>query len=95
MRLPEMLIKMSDIESAKKLFGTGVARWYIFVPKIQILEYGGPWNGKCWYMPFGIFYANLVYVFNGHLLVVIWYSFCLFGIFNGHLVYLTAIWYSS
>jgi hypothetical protein len=40
-----------------------VAKWYIFIPKIPIWAcFGGPWNGKCWYMllPFGILYGHLV-----------------------------------
>jgi hypothetical protein len=48
-----------------------VARWFIFKPKIPIwVNFGGPWNGKCWYMyfmtirntsrPFGIIYGRLV-----------------------------------
>jgi hypothetical protein len=40
-----------------------VARWFVFKPKIAIwVNFGGPWNGKCWYLllPFGIFYGNLV-----------------------------------
>jgi hypothetical protein len=29
----------------------GVARWFIFKPKIQIWVYfGGPWNGKGWHI---------------------------------------------
>jgi hypothetical protein len=29
----------------------GVARWFIFKPKIPIwLNYGGLWYGKCWYV---------------------------------------------
>jgi hypothetical protein len=29
----------------------GVARWFIFKPKIQIwMHVGGPWNVKCWYI---------------------------------------------
>jgi hypothetical protein len=40
------------------------ARWYSFKPKIPIeINFGGPWNGKCWYnlCPFGICYGHLVY----------------------------------
>jgi hypothetical protein len=65
-----------------------VASWYSFIQKIPIwvCYFGGPWNGKCWYM----------YVFYGHLeyflamrytyflplgyFVVIWYIFLRFGI---------------
>jgi hypothetical protein len=35
---------------------SGVARWYIFKPKIQILvNFRGSCNGRCWYIifPFG------------------------------------------
>jgi hypothetical protein len=44
---------------------TGVARWYIFKPKIPIwVNLGGPWNGKGWYIVriFGICYGHLVHV---------------------------------
>jgi hypothetical protein len=37
---------------------------FIFEPKIPIwVDFGGPWNGKCWYIlwPFGIFYCHLLY----------------------------------
>jgi hypothetical protein len=47
-----------------------VARWFIFVPKISIwVNFGGPWNGKYWYIlfpfwnilrPFVIIYGHLV-----------------------------------
>jgi hypothetical protein len=50
--------------------GTRVARWFVFKPKIQIwVNYGAPWNEKklvyymaLWniFLPFGIFYGNLV-----------------------------------
>jgi hypothetical protein len=30
---------------------TRVARWFIFKPNIPIwVNFGGPWNGKCWYI---------------------------------------------
>jgi hypothetical protein len=41
-----------------------VARWHVLKPKIPIwINFGGPWNGKCWYIlwPYGIHYSNLVY----------------------------------
>jgi hypothetical protein len=40
-----------------------VARWFILRPKIPIsIHFGGPWNGKCWYIlwQFGIIYDHLV-----------------------------------
>jgi hypothetical protein len=48
-----------------------------FKTKIPIWVYfGGPWNGKCWYIlrPFGIIYDHSVYV-------IYWYSLWSFGIF--------------
>jgi hypothetical protein len=53
-----------------------VARWFILIPKIPIwVNFGGPWNGKCWYVfwPFGIFYGHLVqfmavWYMSGHLI---------------------------
>jgi hypothetical protein len=47
-----------------------VARRYIFVPKLPIwVNFGGPWNGKCWHIfcPIGIFNGYLIYF------RVIWY----------------------
>jgi hypothetical protein len=51
------------------LVSARVARWFSFVPKIQIWVYfGRPWNGKSWYIlwpfwifngRFGIYYDNL------------------------------------
>jgi hypothetical protein len=41
-----------------------VARWYILKPQIPLwVNFGGPWNGKCWYIlwPFGIFHGRLVH----------------------------------
>jgi hypothetical protein len=49
-----------------------VARWFILRPKIPIWVYfGGPWNGKCWYIlrSFDIIYDNLVKY------MAVWYSF--------------------
>jgi hypothetical protein len=46
-----------------------VARWYIFKPKIPIwVNFGGPWNGKYWYIlcTFGIYYCHFVFF------IVIW-----------------------
>jgi hypothetical protein len=40
-----------------------VARWFIFKPKIPVwVNFGGPWNGKYWYMlwTFGIVCGHLV-----------------------------------
>jgi hypothetical protein len=54
-----------------------VARWFIFKPKIPIWVYfGGPWNGKCWYIlwPFCIIYDHLVKY------MAVWYSMWSFGI---------------
>jgi hypothetical protein len=56
----------------------GVARWYIFKPKIAVwVNFGGPWNGKGWFIllysmrnilrPFGIFYGHLVGIFFSFL----------------------------
>jgi hypothetical protein len=59
-----------------------VARWFTFIPKIPVwVNFGGPWNGKCWYIlwPFGIFTA-------------LWYNLWSFGIVCGKLVYLTLVW---
>jgi hypothetical protein len=62
---------------------TRIARWYIVKPKIPIwVNFGGPWNGKGWYIlwPFGIlrsfviFYGDLVFQLQ-------------FGIFSPILVY--------
>jgi hypothetical protein len=65
----------------------GGARWFTSKPKILIwVNFGGPWNRKCWYSlcPYGIFYGQLVYVTYGRLVwfVVIWYSFSQFGMFG-------------
>jgi hypothetical protein len=60
------------------------------IPKIPTRVYfGGPWNGKCWYilLTFGIFYGHLVYF------MAIWYILCPLGIFYGHLVYFMPIGY--
>jgi hypothetical protein len=39
------------MEKDGESIGTTVARWYIFVPEIPIWVYfGGPWNGKGWYV---------------------------------------------
>jgi hypothetical protein len=43
---------------------TRVARWFVFKPKIPLwVNFGGPYNGKCWYIlwSFGIFNGHLVY----------------------------------
>jgi hypothetical protein len=55
-------------------FGAGLraARWYI-VPKIPIwVNFGGPCNGRCWYIswPFGLFTAIWYKYF-----MVVWYIF--------------------
>jgi hypothetical protein len=55
-------------------FGTGVARWHIFKPKIPIwVNFGGTCNGRCLYTYF----------------MSIWSIFWPFGILCGHLVYFT------
>jgi hypothetical protein len=49
----------------------------ILRPKIPIWVYfGGPWNGKCWYIlwPFGIIYDHLVNY------MAVWYCMWSFGI---------------
>jgi hypothetical protein len=56
----------------------GVARWFLFKPKIPIwVNFGEVWNGKCLYIlwPFGIFYRHLGYF------MTIWYILCSFGTF--------------
>jgi hypothetical protein len=62
---------------------TRVARRYFFKPKIPIwVNFGGPWNGKCWSIlwPFGIYYGNSVYF------MAIWWVSC-------NLVYFPLFWY--
>jgi hypothetical protein len=62
---------------------TRVARWFFLRSKIPIWVYfGGPCNGKCWFMsifynlcPFVIIYVHLV------LCMADWCSLCSFGIF--------------
>jgi hypothetical protein len=52
---------------------TGVARWFISIPKIPgLIYFGVSLNGKCWYilLPFGIFYFPLAYFMAD------WYSLC-------------------
>jgi hypothetical protein len=41
-----------------------------------LVNFGGPWNGNCWYIlcPFGIYYGHLVYF------IAILYIFPRFGI---------------
>jgi hypothetical protein len=44
-------------------FGSRVARWFIFEPKIPIwINFGRSWNEKCWHIswPFRIVYGHLV-----------------------------------
>jgi hypothetical protein len=46
-----------------RIFWNIFARWYIFIPDIPIWVYfGGPWNGKCWYVlwPFWNYYGHWV-----------------------------------
>jgi hypothetical protein len=81
-------------------WGSGVARWYIFKPKIPIwVNFGGPLNGKCWFIlrPFGIFNARPLGKFYGHLVYFTAMSNILiylhpFGIFYGIVM---VIWYIS
>jgi hypothetical protein len=69
---------------------SGVARWFIFMPKMK-----NPNLGKfCRILQckmFSIFYG----LSDGHLayLTAIWYFLWPFGIFCGHLVFSVAIWY--
>jgi hypothetical protein len=61
----------------------GVARWFIFKPKIPIwVIFGGPWTGKCLYILwlFGIFYGHLGYVMTIGYIVFIWYILSGLGI---------------
>jgi hypothetical protein len=54
-----------------------------FKPNIPIwVNFGGPWNGKCWYIlwPFGINNNHLVYLRPFGSLEVNWYIFPCFGI---------------
>jgi hypothetical protein len=62
-----------------RLPGNRVARWFICILKIQIWVYfGGPLNGKCWYIlwPSGNFNSYFVYF------VIIWYISSRFGKLN-------------
>jgi hypothetical protein len=60
---------------------SGVARWFIFRPKIVIwVHFGGSCNGRrCWCIlwPFGLFYGHLIYFMDlwYRYFVVIWYFF--------------------
>jgi hypothetical protein len=50
-----------------------VARRLIFKPNIpNWVNFGGPWNGKYWYIlcPFGIYYGHLEYFMA--ILVIKW-----------------------
>jgi hypothetical protein len=39
------------IPGKKVALQTRVARWFVFKPKIPIwVKFGGPWNGKGWYI---------------------------------------------
>jgi hypothetical protein len=57
--------KTSGLSTREKLRrAQGCQMWYIFKPKFQIwVDFGGPWNGKRWYIlcPFGYYYGHLVY----------------------------------
>jgi hypothetical protein len=57
----------------------GVARWYIFKPKIPLwVNFGGSYNGRCCYMlsTFGLFYGQSVYFMPISIyFIVIWYIF--------------------
>jgi hypothetical protein len=66
------------LDATKVTVTTRVARWFLFKPKITILEnIGGSLIVKCLYIlwPFGIFYGHLVYFMTA------WYIFCSFGTF--------------
>jgi hypothetical protein len=57
------------------------ARWYIFLPKIPIwLNFGVPWNGKCWYID-----ANDICTY-------VWYILRPLVILYFHLVYIHTLW---
>jgi hypothetical protein len=63
-----------------------VARWFISNPNIQILvNFGGPWNGKCWYMYVGSLLQFGIYYAHWENFMSIWYWS--FGIFLPILVY--------
>jgi hypothetical protein len=63
--------RISLWKNRPKCCPTRVARWFILKPKIHIwVQFGGPWNGKCWCMyfitkynifpSFGIIYGRLL-----------------------------------
>jgi hypothetical protein len=54
----------------------GVARWFIFKPKIPIwVNFGGSLNGRCWY---------IMYMAVWSILRSFWYIIRPFGIFFPH-----------
>jgi hypothetical protein len=65
-----------------------VARWYIFIPKMQILVYfGRPWIEKFGVLhtwPFGTFIAIVVYI---HMCIYILWLFSIFVAILVHLVH--------
>jgi ferric iron reductase protein FhuF len=69
-----------DCQNSDHTVDSMVARWYIFIPKIPILEVLGMEN---------------VGAFNGHLenFTVIWNILRSFVIFYCHLVHFAVVWY--
>jgi hypothetical protein len=65
------------IINAMKYLEIRVARWFIFKPKSQCVNFGGPWNGKGWYILwlFGIYYGHWVHFWPFGNLLPIWYLF--------------------
>jgi hypothetical protein len=61
-----------------------VARWYIFKPKIPIwVNFGGPYNGKCWYIVWSFWNILRLLVYVMVILVmfdIVLYIFPRFGI---------------
>jgi hypothetical protein len=70
-------------QSYKMLLGR-VARWYIFKPKIPIwVNFGGPYNGKCWYIVWSFWNILRLLVYVMVILVmfdIVLYIFPRFGI---------------
>jgi hypothetical protein len=59
------------LQDSREPLGTRAARWNIFKPKIQIWAYfGGPWNGKCWYILWQFWkILQLFRIYYGHLVI--------------------------
>jgi hypothetical protein len=56
-------LEQIEVRSKFRPLESRFARWYIYIPKVQIwVHFGGPWSEKCWYIlcQFGIFYSLLV-----------------------------------